>query len=144
MQAIAASRQECREGLRHLEQSVAAAESNSKENIAKALASIDRRFDSVNEFRNALNDLGKTMAKKDDVDNLGEKVVAADDALEARFEALYQRNRDDIDKLARRMDLREGQQEGSRLTMGNLIAVLSVGIALIGIVVVLANYMSGS
>lgn len=144
MQAIAASRAECRDGLRHLEQSVSAAEENAKENIEKALASIDRRFDSVNEFRDALSDLSKLMAKKDDVDNLGEKVVAADKALEARFEALYQRNRDDIDKLSRRMDLNQGADEGSRLTNTQYAAGLAALGTLIGILVVAANWLSGT
>ena len=144
MQAIQASRAECKEGLRHLEASVAASEVNSKENIAKALSSIDRRFDSVNEFRDALGDLSKEMAKKTDVDNLAEKVVAADDALETRFHALYQHNRDDITALGKRMDLNQGADEGSRLTKGALYTSVAVAVALIGLLVVLANYIAGS
>ena len=142
MQAIAASRQECRDGLKHLEDSVAKAETNSKENIEKALASIDRRFDGVNEFRGALADLSKMMATKQDVTNLADKVIAADESLEARFEALWQRNRDDIDSLGRRLDLRQGQDLGSKITTTTLVTVVTLAIAAIGLLVLLANYLT--
>jgi hypothetical protein len=142
MAEIRSARYECKEGIKHLEESVAQAEKNSKENVEKALASIDRRFDGVNEFRGALNDLGKTMAKKTDVENLADKVVAADEALEVRFESLYQRNRDDIDDLRKRQNIREGQDQGSRLTKGALYAAVGIAVAIIGLLVVLANYIS--
>ena len=142
MQEIQASRRECKEGLRHLEASVAAAEHNSKENIEKALASIDGRFKNVNEFRGALTDLSKEMAKKSDVENLTDKVVAADEALEARFEALWQRNRGDIDLINKRLDLNQGAAEGSRLTKGALYATIAAAVAILGLLVVLANYVS--
>jgi hypothetical protein len=144
MAAIQASRKECKDGIEHLEQSVAQSERANKEAIEKALASIDQRFDGVNEFRGALNDLGKTMATKQDVGNLTDKVVAADEALEARFEALYQRNRDDIDKMGRRLDLREGAEQGSRLTKGSLYAVIAAAVAVIGLIVLLANFLTGN
>jgi hypothetical protein len=143
MQAIGASRNECREGLRHLEEMVTAAEANSKENIAKALLSIDRRFDNVNEFRGALSDLSKQMATKQDVTNLTDKVLAADEALESRFEALWQRNRDDIDAMGRRLDLRQGQEAGSKITTTTLVTVTTLAIAVIGVLFVAANYIAG-
>jgi hypothetical protein len=66
MAAIDNSRKECREGIRHVEESIAASHRNQEENIAKALTSIDKRFDSVNEFRDALADLSNRMATKVD------------------------------------------------------------------------------
>jgi hypothetical protein len=143
MAAIESSRRECKEGIRHLQESVDASEQSSQEAIKTALTSIDRRFDGVNEFRAALADLGKTMAKKTDVDNLAEKVVAADEALEARFEGLYQRNRDDLTAIARRLDLSQGALEGSRLTKGALYATIAAAVAILGLVVVAANYIAG-
>jgi hypothetical protein len=138
------SRRECKEGIRHVEQSIAAANKNADENIKKALDSIDRRFDSVNEFRGALNDLSVKMASKEDVANLAEKVVAADEALEVRFESLYRRNRDDIEKINTRLNLREGQESGARLTKGSLYAAIAAAVAVIGLVVVIANYLASS
>ena len=143
MAEIRSARYECKEGIKHLEESVAAAERNSKENVEKALASIDKRFDGVNEFRGALNDLGKTMAKKTDVENLADKVVAADEALEVRFESLYQRNRDDITAISRRLDLTQGASEGSRLTKGALYAAVASAVAVLGLLIVIANYLAG-
>jgi hypothetical protein len=142
MAAIQSARAECKEGIAHLEQSVAASEKASKDAIDKALASIDKRFDGVNEFRNALGDLGKTMATKTDVANLADKVVAADEALESRFESLYQRNRGDIDLINRRLDMRQGSDEGSRLTKGSLYAVIAAAVAVSGLLVVVATYLS--
>ncbi len=142
MAAIQASRNECKDGIKHLEQSVAASEKSAAENIKTALASIDKRFDGVNEFRAALSDLSGQMATKVDVANLTEKIGAADEGLEARFQALYQRNRGDIDLINKRLDLREGSDSGSRLTKGALYAAVGVGIAVLGLIVVLANYFA--
>jgi hypothetical protein len=140
--AIENARRECRENVEHVEAMIAASNKNADENIKKALSSIDKRFDSVNEFRGALGDLSAKMATKEDLTNLAEKFHAADEALEARFEALYQRNRDDIDKGAARLNMREGQEAGSRLTKGSLYAAIAAAVAIIGLLVVLANYLS--
>lgn len=142
IQAIENSRRECRESIKSVERAISAADANTAENIKTALLSIDRRFDGVNEFRGALDDLSKQMAKKTDVDNLADKVVAADRALESRFEALYQRNRDDIDKISGRLNIREGQDTGSQLTKGALLAVVTVVVAVLGLIVVAANYLA--
>jgi hypothetical protein len=138
------SRRECHDGLKRVEDMITAANRNADENVKKALDSIDRRFDSVNEFRGALQDLSTRMATKDDVKNLGDKVAASDEAIESRFETLYQRNRDDIDKIATRLNLREGQESGSRLTKGSLYAVIGAAVAIIGLLVVVANWMASN
>jgi hypothetical protein len=142
MAAIQSARAECKEGIAHLEDSVAASERSHKDAIEKALTSIDKRFDGVNEFRGALNDLSKTMATKTDLVNLTDKVVAADEALEARFEALYQHNRGDIGLINKRLDLSQGSDEGSRLTKGSMYALITAAVAVIGLLVVLANYLT--
>jgi chromosome segregation ATPase len=142
IQAIENSRRECREGIAHIEQSIAASKRNADENLRTALTSIDRRFDNVNEFRDALGDLSQTMATKVDMKSLTDKVVAADEALEARFEALYQRNRDDIDRINKRLDLSQGELAGSRLTKGSLYALVAAVVGIIGLLVFLANYLT--
>jgi hypothetical protein len=141
-QEIQNSRAECKAGIERVEAMIAAANKNADENVKKALDSIDRRFDSVNEFRGALSDLSAKMASKDDITNLSDKFSAADEALEVRFEQLYQRNRDDITKINERLNLREGQESGSRLTKGSLYASIGAAVAIIGLLVVLANYLS--
>lgn len=108
----------------------------------KALDSIDKRFDGVNEFRGALNDLSTRMATKDQLDGLADKLETSSHALESRFEALYQRNRDDIDKITTRLNLREGEDQGSRLTKGSLYTIVGVAVGVIGLLVVLANYFT--
>ena len=78
---------------------VAAASTASKEaltiannNIATALASLDKRFDTVNEFRGQLADQQETFARKSDLEtlvaNLKEAVLKAEAQHEKRFESV--------------------------------------------------------
>lgn len=113
-----------------------------REANTKALDSIDRRFENVNEFRGALSDLSSRMATRDQLEGLGDKFETEHSSLEARFDALYQRNRGDIDAINTRLNLREGETQGSRLTKGNLYTTVAVAIAALGLLVVLANYLT--
>jgi hypothetical protein len=142
MQAIEHSRRECQEGIKNVEKAIAQAQRNNDENIKKALAAIDKRFDSVNEFRDSLSDLSNRMATKVDLENLADKQAIGDKALGDKFEALHQHNRQDIDRINERLNLREGEQIGSRLTTGSMIAIASVLFGLIAAIVVIANYLS--
>ena len=163
MAEIRASREECKAGLKHLEESVEAAEKNSKENVEKALASIDRRFDSVNEFRDALSDLSKRMATQASLSAMSDKYETAVKNLEIRFQELYERNRAEINKSLPRetfvtaldewstwratvnnyMATGMGRQEGARATWGQIAGAIAVAVALVGVVVVLANAFLG-
>jgi hypothetical protein len=42
------------------------------------------------------------------------------------------------------MDLNQGADEGARLTKGSFYASVAAAVAIIGLLVVLANYLSGS
>jgi hypothetical protein len=130
--AINESRRECRENIAHLQRHVDEIQSFNEQSRKEEMADIARRFDGVNEFRNALSDLSKLMATKDNLGRVEEKFEAQSGAQNMRLTALE-----------RRLDLREGQHEGSRLTMGNLIALVTVGIGILGSIIVLANYLSG-
>jgi uncharacterized protein (DUF885 family) len=110
---------------------VIAAFESSQRAIDKADEATEKRFEGVNEFRAALSDQATRFVTSETLHSLGDKLEAA-----------IERNREDLDALAKRIDLREGQAVGSRLTMGNLIAIITVGIAILGTVVVLANYIS--
>jgi hypothetical protein len=129
--AISESRRECRENIAHLEKHFDEMTSHAKQDLDEFRKDVSRRFDGVNEFRGALEDLSQRMATKDNLSRVEEKFEANVGAQAAR-----------ITVMERRLDLREGQQVGSKVTMGNLIAVVTVGIALIGVVVVLANYLA--
>ena len=61
-------------------------------NIATALASLDKRFDAVNEFRGQLSDQQETFARKSDLEtlvaSLKEAVLKAEAQNEKRFESV--------------------------------------------------------
>ena len=100
--------------------------------INKADEATEKRFEGVNEFRAALSDQAAQFVTRQTLDALVEKL-----------ESQIERSREDLDALARRIDIREGQQAGSRVTWGNMIAIVVAVAAVIGTVVVAANWVSG-
>ena len=116
-----------------LEKATEQAFENSQRAIDKADMATEKRFEGVNEFRAALADQAN-------------KFVTAEQltATVGRLEAGYTRNREDIDALNDRMNLREGQAAGSRLTYGTMAALLAAFATIIGLLVVAANWVSGS
>jgi hypothetical protein len=99
--------------------------------INKAEEATEKRFEGVNEFRAALSDQALQFVQKQTLT-----------ALTQKLEAQIERNREDLDQLSKRIDLSEGQAAGSRLTWGNMAALVATAAAFIGIIVVLANYLS--
>jgi hypothetical protein len=114
-----------------MQDAVASAFANSQRAIDKADEATEKRFEGVNEFRAALSDQATRFVTS-------ETLAAMDEKLQASI----QRNRDDLSALGRRMDLREGQSTGTRLTTGVIVTVTTIAIALIGLIVVLANYLA--
>jgi len=159
---------------------IAAAERRSDERFASMRASVDkafesaqaaiekaeevseRRFEGVNEFRSTLSDQAREFVTKSTLE-----------ALISKLEAQIERNRDDLDNLSRRLDVREGllpsnleekvdeqvallrkdhttlaqridvrdgEIKGSRLTYGNLAALLAGFATIVGLLVIAANY----
>ena len=104
---------------------------SSQEAIRKAEAATEKRFESVNEFRAVLTDQQRHLVTRDVLNSVADKLQASID-----------RNRDDLDSLAKRLDLREGQEAGQRLTMGTLVAIITVAVAVIGAVVVIVNVLT--
>ena len=131
-QMISDSRRECRDNIANLERHVEEMNKHQEEKFDDAMDGIDKRFDGVNEFRNALGDLSALMATKDGLARVDEKFSASILTSEQRMAALE-----------RRLDLREGQEAGSRLTKGNLYTSVAIAIAGAGAFVVLANYLTG-
>ena len=119
------------ERFRAVEKATEQAFMNSQRAIDKADAATEKRFEGVNEFRAALSDQASRFVTTDQLRAVAEKL-----------EAGYMRNREDIDKQASRLDLREGEVAGSRLTYGNLAAMIGAAAVIIGIISVLANILT--
>ena len=114
-----------------VEKSTQSAFENSQRAIDKADLATEKRFEGVNEFRAALSDQASRFVTAEQLQAVSEKL-----------EAGYQRNRDDIDALGVRMERREGETAGSRITTTTLVTIVTVSIGVIGLIVVLANYFA--
>jgi hypothetical protein len=114
-----------------MDKQVKAAFESSQRAIDKADIATEKRFEGVNEFRSALSDQATRFVTNDQLLALGSKL-----------EAGYQRNREDIEKLNTRMNLREGEDTGSRLTYANMAVLLGVTGGVIGTVIVLVNVLT--
>src|SRR6188474_691083 len=107
--AINESRRECRDNITHLEKHFDDIQGHHEETLAAFRNEVARRFDGVNEFRDALSDLSALMATKD---NLGR--------VEEKFAALAAAIADRVTVLERRADQGEGKEVGSRVTWGTI------------------------
>lgn len=114
-----------------MREQVAAAFESSQRAIDKADEATEKRFEGVNEFRAALSDQATRFVTNDQLTSLGDKLEAA-----------IARNREDLDGLSKRIDLREGAISGSRLTWGSMVAMIAAFGTIIGIIVVTATYLS--
>ncbi len=120
------------ERFRHMKEMVEAAFESAQTAITKADIATEKRFEGVNEFRAALSDQAQHFVTRD-------ALIALSDKLDAQIN----RNREDLDALSQRIDLREGQHEGSRVTTGYLVTATTIAIGIIGLIVVLATYYGG-
>lgn len=116
-----------------MKEQVAAAFQSSQRAIDKADDATEKRFEGVNEFRAALSDQATRFVTAETLKALGDKLEASID-----------RNREDLNSLATRIDLRQGEIAGSRLTYGNIAAIVAGVASVIGIVAFLANYLASN
>ena len=114
-----------------MKEQIDAAFKSSQLAIDKADTATEKRFEGVNEFRAALSDQATRFVTSETLYALGDKLQASID-----------RNREDLTSLANRINLREGEQTGSRVTRGALYAGLGAFATVIGLLVVLVNYLS--
>lgn len=114
-----------------MKQTVETAFSNSQTAITKAEEATEKRFEGVNEFRAALSDQAVNFVNRTTLDAMVEKL-----------ENQIDRNRQDLDSLAKRIDVREGEIQGSKITIGNLIAIVTVAAAILGIIVVFSSWIT--
>ena len=110
---------------------VEAAFESSQRAIDKADEATEKRFEGVNEFRAALSDQATRFVTNDQLTALGSKL-----------EASISRNREDLETLATRINLREGAISGSRLTWGSMAALVAGLGTVIAIIAVLASYLA--
>jgi len=129
--AINESRRECRDNIAHLEKHFDEIQSHNEETLIAFRGEVSRRFDGVNEFRDALSDLSALMATKDNLSRVEEK-----------FATLAQGISDRVTQLERRADQGEGKEVGSKVTWGNVVAIIAATGTLLGIIVVTATYLS--
>ena len=114
-----------------MDKQVKAAFESSQRAIDKADQATEKRFEGVNEFRSALSDQATRFVTNDQLHAMGDKLESAS-----------QRNREDIGKLTTRMNLREGEDTGSRLTYANMAVLLGVTGGVIGTIIVLVNVLT--
>jgi len=129
--AINESRREFRDSIAHLEKHFDETQSHHDETLAAFRNEVARRFDGVNEFRDALSDLSALMATKDNLARVEEK-----------FATLSQGISDRVTMLERRADQVEGKEVGSRVAWGTVVAIIAAIGTIIGILVVTGTYLS--
>jgi hypothetical protein len=96
-----------------------------------ALEATERRFEGVNEFRATLSDQAANFVTRDAMTALGEKLQASID-----------RNASDLRALSQKLDLREGEESGARITKGTLYSALIGATLILGVIIALANYLT--
>jgi len=119
------------ERFKSMQDAVDAAFESSQRAIDKTNESLERRFEGVNEFRATLSDQAAHFVTKDSLNSLTDKLQAAID-----------QNRKDLDALEKKFDLREGQEQGSKITTGTLVTVITVSVGVIGLIVVVVNVLT--
>lgn len=120
------------ERFRHMKEMVESAFESAQTAITKADIATEKRFEGVNEFRAALSDQASQFVTRDAMASLADKI-----------DSQIGQHRKDLDAIVRRLDLREGQAQGSRITTGILVTVTTVAVGVIGLVVVVASYLTG-
>ena len=91
----------------------------------------ERRFEGVNEFRATLSDQAQHFVTTETLN-----------AIVERLESKIERNRETTLDVSKRIDRREGIESGSRITKGSLYAAFGAAIAFLGLMIVLANYLT--
>jgi hypothetical protein len=114
-----------------MQDAVRTAFGESQKAITKAETATEKRFESVNEFRSALTDQATRFVTRDALASLSDKLQAGID-----------RNRDDLDTLSQRLDLQQGETSGARLTKASFYVGVTLAVGIIGLLIVLANYLS--
>ncbi len=114
-----------------MKEMVDAAFQSSQKAIEKADTATEKRFEGVNEFRAQLADQAGKFVTRETMDALIDKLAQQID-----------RNRQDLDSLEKRIDLRQGEIQGTSFTMARIVTAVTLGVAVLGVLIVLMNYLT--
>ena len=128
---INAERERSDARFKSIEDSVHAAFTESQKAITKAETATEKRFEGVNEFRMTLSDQASQFVTRDTLAATTEKLQSGID-----------RNHQDIESVARRIEMASGEQTGSRVTKASLYSVTGLAIGAISVIVVIITYIS--
>lgn len=103
------------------EKAVAAALTAAKEAVLKAETAAEKRFESVNEFRQSLADQTATLLPRTEYDTAHKSVV------------------EKIDGLTDRMNRKDGQSTGSDKTIAYIVTAISIGFGVVGMILAFNN-----
>lgn len=103
------------------QKAVSAALQAAKEAVTKAENATEKRFESVNEFRQQLADQTNTFISR------------------LEYDAQHKALEDKVSDLTDRMNKNDGVKQGSDVTIGKIYAAIGVVGAVLGILVLLAN-----
>lgn len=109
------------------------AEMSTSKAIDKAEAATDKRFEAVNEFRQQLNDQANTFMPRTEA-------IALDTNKQEKIDDVIGR----LDALTLRFERGEGTSSGKEASWGYFIAIVATIGTLLGIIVVVANYVTSS
>lgn len=121
-----------REHIRQVRDETAAALSASDKAIQKSETSMERRFESVNEFRAQLGDQAATFMPRKESE-------ARHQQAQDKLNALEKQITEQLGSLRSRLDRYEGSAKGEQLTMGKIYAGLAAAATLITLVIMIAN-----
>lgn len=100
---------------------VDAALASAEKAVSKAEAASEKRFEAVNEFRAQLSDQAALFLPR------------------TEYAANHQNLADRVSELTDRINRTEGQQAGSQVTKGAIVTYLAAAVAVIGLIVAIAN-----
>lgn len=117
------------------ETAVSAALANAEKAVTKAEAATEKRFEAVDKFRTQLADQAATLMSRNEatvrIDSVNEKLDADTQRIQQRLNELELR-------VTSRLDLAEGNKQGSSSTIATIIAAVSVIVAIIVAVAIIS------
>jgi DNA anti-recombination protein RmuC len=119
------------ERFEEMKAAVATAFSESQKAITKAETATEKRFEAVNEFRQTLSDQAAAFITRDTLNSLTEKL-----------EASISRNRQDLNELSKRIDLRQGELAGSKTTTGTFLAIGGLALTVVIVLIALLTHIT--
>jgi hypothetical protein len=124
------------------EKAVAAALAAADKATEKAEKNTEDSFNKVNEFRGALDDLGRLMATRRELEDYKEAQTLVTETMRREIVGLGSRldTAPELRALTSRADLQQGVQNGIQLTYGSLLGLIAAASSIIGAVIFVATH----